>query len=484
MKLPGTAYAYALILGIFGQTAWGIHAGLMVVNATTTVLLFFLSYRLLGNITAAAVSAAAFAFLSLDRWTMGVFAHATHFVVLFAIAGLLVLLRAINAKRPMMFVVAGVLFGISVLMKQNGIFFLAIGLWIVVWSELQKFPRDRKGTFVHLASLVAGSAIPFVIVCFVLLAQGMLGQMWFWAFKYASEYVSRVSPSQIWTYFVASVSNITRANMLIWILAGVGGTLLWVVRWPRQNRIVLTALTIVSFIAVCPGFYFRPHYFILLLPAISLLCGVAVVSMEQILAVHMSTVVARRAAVGVFVFVVGAYAVQEWKYFFTVSPRELSRSVYGSNPFVEAPEIARYLQAHTSSADRIAVLGSEPEIYFYAGRKSATGYIYTYPLVEQQPYSQPMQDAMIKEITASHPKYIVYTAVATSWLVQNPKERILNWSQAYLNQCYRIVGVSEILPDGTTRWFWDTDVEKYRQRSQDVVYTLAAKGNAPCSITE
>ena len=31
-----------------------------------------------------------------------------------------------------------------------------------------------------------------------------------------------------------------------------------------------------SFLAVCPGFYFRRHYFILMLPAIALLAGVAV----------------------------------------------------------------------------------------------------------------------------------------------------------------------------------------------------------------
>ena len=37
MKFPGTYYAYAAILAIFGQTPWGIHVGLLLVNAATMI---------------------------------------------------------------------------------------------------------------------------------------------------------------------------------------------------------------------------------------------------------------------------------------------------------------------------------------------------------------------------------------------------------------------------------------------------------------
>src|SRR5262249_55094109 len=123
MKFPGTYYAYSVILALFGQTASGIHIGLLVVNALTIVILFYLSRRLLGNSLGGAVSAIAFGFLSLDRWTLGIFGHATHFVVLAAMAGLLVLCKAIDSKKARLFAAAGSLLGLSVLMKQNGIFF-------------------------------------------------------------------------------------------------------------------------------------------------------------------------------------------------------------------------------------------------------------------------------------------------------------------------------------------------------------------------
>jgi hypothetical protein len=243
----------------------------------------------------------------------------------------------------------------------------------------------------------------------------------------------------------------------------------------------VTVFLLVSALAVCPGLYFRQHYFILLLPAVALFCGIAVVSVQRLLGFMMPGAVARVAAVSVFLIAVGLYARTEWAYFFSISAHDLSRSVHGANPFVESPELARYLHAHTGPDDRIAVLGSEPQIYFYANRKSATGYIYTYPLMEDQKYSAQMQDEMIAEITAAHPKYLVFVTVRTSWAARDPKARILTWSSAYLRKCYRVVGIADILP-GETQWRWDEQVIGYRPQSQAVLYTYARNSDAPCSV--
>ena len=62
------------------------------------------------------------------------------------------------------------------------------------------------------------------------------------------------------------------------------------------------------------------------------------------------------------------------------------------------------------------MLGSEPEIYFYSHRHSATGYIYTYALMEPQKYAQQMQQEMIREIERARPKYLISVAMNYSWL--------------------------------------------------------------------
>src|SRR5262249_39557372 len=156
-----------VILGIFGQTPWAIHAGLALVNIATTLLLFALGRRVFGRgqASAAAVAAALFAVLSLDRFVLGVFAHATHFVVLYAGAGLHALAQALESRRPRTFVVAGLLLGAAVLMKQHAAAFVALA-FVMLWHHRQDAGRAREA--VRAAALTAaGVALPVAFMCLV-----------------------------------------------------------------------------------------------------------------------------------------------------------------------------------------------------------------------------------------------------------------------------------------------------------------------------
>src|SRR5207253_9238130 len=47
MKFPGIYGAYALVMLLFGQTAAGIHLGLLLVDAASILLMFFIGRKLL-----------------------------------------------------------------------------------------------------------------------------------------------------------------------------------------------------------------------------------------------------------------------------------------------------------------------------------------------------------------------------------------------------------------------------------------------------
>jgi len=74
------------------------------------------------------------------------------------------------------------------------------------------------------------------------------------------------------------------------------------------------------------------------------------------------------------------------------------------------------------------VLGSEPEILFYARRRSATGFLYMYPLMEPHRYAVAMHQRMIAELEAVRPEYVVFVAHSFSWL-RRPTSRteLLDW---------------------------------------------------------
>src|SRR5207245_10754981 len=128
-------------------------------------------------------------------------------------------------------------------------------------------------------------------------------------------------------------------------------------------------------------------------------------------------------------------------------------------------ERARYRRARTAEGERIAVIGSEPEIYFYAGRRGATGYIYMYPLMEDQPYAARMQHQMIDEIEAARPRFVVLVNASASWNVRPQSDRTLfEWWARYAQHFDR-VGVVGIVSDRLTTYAWGAEAAGYVPKS-------------------
>jgi hypothetical protein len=147
----------------------------------------------------------------------------------------------------------------------------------------------------------------------------------------------------------------------------------------------------------------------------------------------------------------------ERKFFFEASPADASRMIYPESPFPESIRIAEYLREHTTRNDTIAVLGSEPQIYFYSDRHSATGYIYTYGLMEPQKYASQMQQEMIRDIERAHPKFLISVVMPDSWLQRPESERLIfTWANEYTAQNYTVAGfVNVVAPDKTDYYFGD-----------------------------
>jgi hypothetical protein len=482
MKFPGTYYAYALVMAVFGQTARGIHLGLLVVNAAATLLVFLLGRRVIGPMPAA-IGAAVFATLALDRWIMGAFAHATHFVLVPALAGWLAIAPPAAFPNRARCLVAGVCFGLAVLMKQQAVFFVAgAALWLL-WRSRRDAGVTRRQSWSAVAAVAAGAGAPVALMVALLAAQGVLGRFWFWTVQYASQYASQLQLSDAWPSFLISWGQITKATGALWALGGLGSIALLAGRWSADARAFVVLLAVSSAAAVVPGFYFRQHYFILVLPALGLLAGVAFVALGRGVGRLLSPRAGQAVAACAVVGAIGLDAVPEREYLARMSPAAVSRSVYYTNPFVEAPEIARYLREHTGPDDRIAVLGSEPEIYFYAGRRSATGHIYTYGLMEPQPYAARMQAEMIDEIEAAQPRYIVGVLVPTSWLVQPSSDRrILSWFDHYTRACYDIVGAVEVGLTEAVAARWDGDVTGFVPRSANLIYVYRRRADTACQL--
>jgi len=272
-----------------------------------------------------------------------------------------------------------------------------------------------------------------------------------------------------------------------------------------------------SSLCVVPSFIFRQHYYILILPPLALLCGAGcrvfdaqnvelvmknwwrswILPAPTAIAFQNETVqndpidrkregsiqpvVDTDAAVMastdrwygsliVLALAVVPTVLLQADYFFRLPPMQICRDLYGSNPFPECQTIAGYLREHTQPTDTIAVLGSEPQLYFLSQRRSATGYIYTYPIMEPQPDAHRMHEEMIREIERSAPAYIVDVQVIYSWMEQNNGEKLIfNWKPQYLQRHYERVGIVCISEGRQTIFRWDRDVNSLIPKSDGYV---------------
>ena len=522
MKLPGTYAAYALIMSVFGQSASGIHLGLALVNVASIIMVFQVGRKLLGEASGVA-AAVVFALLSLSPSVLGLAAHATHFVVLAALGGTLVLLRAcrdegrrknaegrsqnsgvsssLSSSRPSSFdprpFFAGLLFGLAFLMKQHGLFFGLFGALYLLrvrvsqWRAASRVTDPYSGSgssraragfdfrsqpsrasrsrlLGDLGLYALGWLLPSVLTCVALWCAGAFQQFVYWTISYASQYAAAIPIVRGPDVLRASLRAVAGPNLVFWILPWFGALVMW---WEsrlddgevkgegrrqkaegrspdpgadgreaaaRQSqvshpRFFLMLWLFCSFASASVGFYFREHYFILVLPALAWLSGVAVdrglyllkhdKTIELFLAIPM---------LGLFVVAVCATLIGHGPVWLALPVDQSMRSIFGTTLFAKTARVADYLKAHTPSGARIAVLGSEPEIYFHSRRRAATGHIYMYPLTEATPSALKLQEGMIAEIERARPAYIVYVDDHFSWLSHpNSPQKIFEWWRSY-----------------------------------------------------
>ena len=133
------------------------------------------------------------------------------------------------------------------------------------------------------------------------------------------------------------------------------------------------------------------------------------------------------------------------EFFFLWTPAQACRHVYGTNPFVESPAIADYIRSHSTANQSMAILGSEPQMYFYAKRRSATRYIAVHALMEPQPFARKMQEEMCREIEDARPEFLVFFNIRASWLPWPDSDRyVLEWAERYTTDHYHLVGLVDI----------------------------------------
>jgi len=379
----------------------------------------------------------------------------------------LLLLKQSDRKAIASLFASGLLLGIGLLMKQPAFFFVLFGTIYLVSNDI----RRRIGLkAILLRNLIfgGGAILPFGITCLLLWYAGVFDKFWFWTIDYARQYATVVPPLEALHMFRDTVTKVIGASWTLWLLAGFGLFAGLRHTATRASTSFLLGLFAASALALSSGLYFREHYFIFVLPTVSLLIGIAIGDLAGRVRGHARTI--RFVPLFALTAAVSLPVILAKTLFFKASPVEACRTIYDLNPFPESIRIAEYVRNHTDPEDTIGILGSEPQIYFYSNRHSATGYIYTYSLMELQSYALRMQQEMIHEIELTRPKYLIAIHITNSWL-KHPGSEVLiqRWANEYLKEHYDAVGAVNIVTTDRTDYYFG---EQPKLALQPVNYIL------------
>ncbi len=478
MKFPGVYFAYAVLMKCFGESPQGIHFGIILVTSTSAILIFLIGCELLGAV-GGLMAAAIFVCLSTVPMAFGLAGHATHFVTLFVCAGTFALLKA--EKKTALFwpFISGTVFAMAILMKQHAVIFLPFALGWLVWQLFRQNFFLFRQSVLRIGIFFAGFLIPLLLAAAMLAQAGVWDHFYFWTIQYARQYVSILPLPVVPRQFVIGFNPVFNSGVWLWLFGIAGLGLVFLRTQFRRAAVIGAGLFLVGMAAACLGFYFRGHYFLMAMPGLALLNVALILAVADKLKKFPQVRLLKLLPAFLFCIVAGDLVVRNFGTWFLLTPYEVSRTLYGSNPFPESTEIANYLAARTSPVETIAVLGSEPQIFFLARRHSASGYIYLYPLTEPQPLAQRMQKEFINGIETTRPSYVVFVNNSASWVSViypgKPLEQpLVDWWNGY-SQNYEPAGEVDIFEDKPSEFFWDAQLASRTNSSPPAISIFRRK---------
>jgi 4-amino-4-deoxy-L-arabinose transferase-like glycosyltransferase len=441
-KPPGVFAAYVLAFLLLGRSLEAIHLFAWAWTLATAALLFALVRRLAGGL-AAGFALLVFAVLSGHPALLATAANTEIFMLLPLTASLLALERALAGDRAGPWLACGALAAAGCWLKQVA----ALHALFLAAAALTSLPRTGRPRALarRLVALAAGAVLVSAPVLGLFAAAGGLAAfadaVLFHNFAYVGSVPAAVGLAQLRHALALQAPALGVA----WLLAAAA---LLVPGWlSLRGRGLLGGWLAASLCAAAVGLHFRPHYFVQALPPLAALTGVAASRLLQLARARAAAraggaapaAAAWLALAALALALVAPPVLAARHTLFAGSPEAVSRAIYGLNPFPESLAIARHIARTSAPDERVYVVGSEPQILFYAERRSATRYIYFYPLTGAYADALERQREALAEVERSRPRYIVWVSLPTSLALSEASERwILEASEALLRRDYAL----------------------------------------------
>lgn len=442
-KPPAVFGVYALILTALGSSPAAIHWGAQLWTLGTLALLVHLGRAWL-SAPAAAAAGLLMALLTVDHALLGNAANTELFALLPLTACMAAALRASQEQARRWSLVAGASGAAALAFKHVAAPMVLVPLLLIAWKA--------KRTSEHLLAFLLGAAAVILPTLVYFVREGAFDALWDALVRFNLWYAADASlihyQQVLWPQIRATLPSLWPVYLF--------AALALLLRWPdgegvaapgARARFWCTLWLLSGLLAIAAGGYFRRHDFLFAAPPLALLAAAGIDACLRRIG-RFGRPGWLRVALAAAV-VIAAVLSSPWYYLPGGAERKSAR-IYGNNPFAESQLVGDYLRQNSEPSDRIFIFGSEPQLLFYAQRRSASRYMFVYPLMFTFEGVSERQQQALDEIRASQPKFIVGAFLATSLLEQPDTPRVLrDGLRELVESSYRLVAATPFRADGS-----------------------------------
>jgi len=376
--------------------------------------------------------------------------------------------------RLIYFFLMGLALGAAFMTKTSGMFLVLWGGAVVITDFL--FGKGKlvwRDLFMRVLMYSCGVFLVIGILFALIAIKGSFNEMIFWAYEIPKKYVSKIPWSEGKKLLDYMFTSITAEYKFFWVhaFAGLAVVVIKGISWRKKAMGLL--LIFFSCMTIVPGFYFYGHYWIQIIPGLSILAGLTFYGFNYLLTEKFNVRSQRTPYIYVAVFLVFAlmHLNRNKSYYFHPNYDRILRTVYGNNPFPESMAIANYINSISKPEDGIVVMGSEPQIYFYTKKHCPSRHAYFAALVDDTPQHKEWQREFVRDVEKAKPRFFVFFNHQISLFVQPGTDRyIFDWYNKYVTDNYHIIGVVDMIDGYTSNYVWKEQLSTYKMQSQTAIY--------------
>lgn len=415
-KTPFVFYFFALVNRLAGVSVEAVRLATTAFGMLTLLGLYALA-RQLFNPFAAFWTGLAFVVMMSAQFAIYNQATAEYFGLLWMVLAVLFWYRARCAAPVRLRLLAGIAAGLAYQTKQSGLFVFA---FLVAERTMEGLRTEqcRRLAWVAVARDAALALFGFALVVGSTMAYfssyGALSDYITCTWTNLFEYVgARGGVLRDPRYVQEMAFWLIRHDLGLWVLgtAGVGAMALGAPGSPARHLWALPLLIVASALAAGQFYtqYFQPLLVPLALGAGFLIDGFWKRTRDA------AALPSRRAAAALLAlapWVMPAVLIFQW--FVLMSRAEVVGHQKLLPPFNVTRDVGRYLSARTLPGEEILVLGSEPEIYYFANRPTASRMHYTYPMAGPYSYAEELRQDFFADWRQDRPRYVAWIPMMQS----------------------------------------------------------------------